>query len=322
MQWSRRRRLAIIGVVAVLGIIFAVVPSGGSAASKKSFCSSSKNTKHVTARDVQRYAHRAIHRIYIICEIKGGKVGKPGAPGKVGPPGATGPAGPAGAAGQNAIPQEIMIPRTTINFTSCCQPDGGNIQNLAKVGPIHVDGLCRRTFPGPNGTTPFGGGEGTVRYPDPNFPATRGGENEAQVIVWSETGSMSFKGAHGHRENIPAGPPDYTNETLTYPTNGTSNTNGTDNPVKDPVAGEGDHLFLSATDEYVNEARGTDPATNPGHENDPGIKQLPEYPAFQYTDGIVATSDGHTVLADMLAGMDVLGVYGECVFAGVVRPLS
>jgi hypothetical protein len=86
------------------------------------------------------------------------------------------------------------------------------------------------------------------------------------------------------------------------------------------VAGEGDHLFLAATNENIDQVRATDPeADNP---NDPGVRKLSEYPAFNFGDGFIGTSDGHAVLADMVGGFDVLGVYGECVFGGVVRTLS
>jgi hypothetical protein len=197
--------------------------------------------------------------------------------------------------------------------------DGGNVQNLAKIGPIHIDGLCRRTFfPG------TGGGNSNPTYPDPRLP-TKGGESEAQILVWSETGSTSFKGMAGPRDNIPAGPPDFTTEFYSsgQPNNG-SVTGGTDRPVNDPVAGEGDHLFLAASNEHPDEDRATDPASNsPGQDIFGGrVIGLSEYPGFHYASGPITTSEGHILLARVFAGFDVLGVYGECVYGGVIRSIA
>ncbi|HEV3228776.1 MAG TPA: hypothetical protein VGY97_04820 [Solirubrobacteraceae bacterium] len=251
--------------------------------------------------------------------------GRTGPSGPAGPPGPTGPGGPSPAASA-----DIVIPRTAIPFTTNFMSDGGNVQNLAKVGPIHIDALCRRTFaPGTGGGERQGSGQkNTTRYPDPRLPAN-GGESEAQILVWTETGSVSFKGQVGPRSNIPAGPPDYTAETTVNVGPGlvpnkknamTMKSPNTDNPVSDPVAGEGDHLFVAASNETVDENRATDPAAD--NPSNPSVRKLTEYPAFNFATGIIATSDGHMVKADLMGGFDVLGVYGECVFAGVVSQLT
>ena len=308
MQWSRKRWLAVLGVLAAVGAILAAVTqaSGSPRAqvSKRSICSAGGPSK-ITLKA------RSASTIYAICEVQRGTTGPPGL---TGPPGPAGRAGPAGPAGPSGAINRITVPRTAVPFSDCCKPDGGNVVPLAQVGPIHVDGLCRHTAAGP------GGREAHPRYPDPNLPAA-GGESEAKVIVWSETGTMSFKGMVGHRENVPPGPPDYTHEDVSAEQDhGESGVpNGT---VADPVRGEGQHMFVAASNETVNEIRGTDPETNPGHESDAGIHQLPEYPFLQYSGGFIGTSEGHMVIAHMLAGMDVLGVYGECVFAGQIEPIS
>jgi hypothetical protein len=198
--------------------------------------------------------------------------------------------------------------------------DGGNVQNLATVGPIHVDGLCRQTSSNGAGTNPggVGGGSGSPSYPAP-FLMT-GGETEAQVLVWSETGSLSFRGGAGPRVNIPSGPPNYS------AIEGSSGT-----PTGDPVAGEGSHLFVAASNENTNQTRGTDPQVDNYANSSAGgtgglARQLHRYPGFNTStqndgSGIIATSDGHMAVATLLAGFDTLGVYDACVFAGDVQPL-
>lgn len=265
------------------------------------------------------------------CTLPTGRRGPTGAPGAAGPPGPGGPAGPAGTF--TGPPGEVVVPRTPVQFAPGFMTDGGNVQNLAKIGPIHIDGLCRHTFSPGTGGGANGGPTSNTAAP---FLPNNGGESEAHIIVWTETGSLTFKGAHGHRENVPSGPPDYagTTETVTSPNstpgridygpghNAGGSGNGTvaDQPIADPVTGEGQHLFLSASNENPDETRATDPAAD--NPNDSGVRKLSEYPAFNGTDGVIATSEGHVVLANALAGMDVLGAYGECVFSGVFDPIS
>jgi hypothetical protein len=76
-----------------------------------------------------------------------------------GPTGATGPAGSTGPPGTNATPspvQEIVIPRTTIPFASGFMTDGGNVQNLAKVGPTWTGCAATPSPPGPEAEAPGG----------------------------------------------------------------------------------------------------------------------------------------------------------------------
>jgi hypothetical protein len=234
---------------------------------------------------------------------------------------------------------EVIIPRTTVPFTTdgsgnpTFQPDGGNIQRLADVGPMHIDGLCRHTWPGSDSGSGPGGSEHGPSHPAGFFTAT-GGEDEAHVIVWVDpsAGSLTFTGRHGKRHNVPPGPPDYSQGTPgASPPNGGSNPGHTDRAhspepngpvtnVGNPVAGEGQHMFLSATNETVDENRATDPAAD--NQSDPSVTKLKRYPAYEDTTGLIGTADGHLATVSVLAGFDVLGVGDQCVFAGVVRPFS
>jgi hypothetical protein len=205
----------------------------------------------------------------------------------------------------------VVIPRTTIPFTSGFQPEGGNVQNLVTVGPIHVDGLCRQTYsPGTGGGgAPGERDSGAPRYPAPFLPSSSG-ETEAKIVVWSESGSLTFKGQAGPRLNIPSGPPAYAND----------DTLGTQGSV-DPVAGEGDHMFVGASNERVNETRATDPQVQ-DQSNVGSARQLNRYPAFNTGSGPIATSTGHVLFATFLAGFDTFGIYDQCVFSGVIHSLS
>jgi hypothetical protein len=204
-----------------------------------------------------------------------------------------------------------VVPRTTIPLTSGFVVDGGNTQNLAQIGPIHIDGLCRQTFsPGTGG----GGATGEKQGRTPFYPApflTTGGETEAKVIVWTETGSLSFKGQVGERINVPPGPPAYMvgDDTL-----------GMTKSV-DPVAGEGDHMFVAASNENTDETRATDPQVD-NYSQLNGARQLNRYPGFNSGGGPIATSTGHLLFATFVAGFDVLGEYDKCVFAGVIHVVS
>jgi hypothetical protein len=196
---------------------------------------------------------------------------------------------------------QVLAP-TTIPFTSGFQPDGGNVRNLITIGPIHIDGLCRKT------TSP-GTGHGKNGNPTYVAPFLKiGGETESKVIVWTETGSLSFKGQVGPRVNIPPGPPDY----------GIGDTRP--GVAGDPVAGEGDHMFAAASNENSDEIRATDPETD--NYANPNVRRLLRYPGFNYGSGPIATSNGHLMIASMLTGFDSLGVYNECFFAGSVQVIS
>jgi len=356
-----RRRGAWGGVVLLLGAVLAVVLGAAGSATGQHSGNAAARRRHRPAfickpgrpvakgrRDLRHFPRHSEGRKREKLSCVPGAPGVPGGPGTTatGTPGGAGPPGPRGPTAK--LSSEVIISRATIPFTSGFQSDGGNVQNLAKVGPFHVDGLCRHTFPGSNGQPGPGGGERnaqssgtTVHYPAPFFNSI-GGEDEAQVIIWSETGSLSFSGKHGKRTNIPPGPPDYTTEITAASPNPSkglvptgrnqpaipTNTdrahqpepNGAPVPTPDPVAGEGDHLFLAASNETVDEVRATDPQAD--NYNDPSVRRLNRYPAFMYSSGWAGTSDGHLAQLDMVGGFDVLGVYDACVFSGVVRLIS
>jgi hypothetical protein len=200
--------------------------------------------------------------------------------------------------------------------------DGGNVENLATVGPVHIDALCRQTTGNVSATSGVGvgGGKGGSGHnTPPRYPApwlTSGGETEAQILVWTETGSLSFKGGVGPRVNIPPGPPNYNGPEA-------SNNHGVGD---DPVAGEGDHLFVAASNEETDETRGTDPEVDDYSQLN-GAMMLNRYPGFASSSsangtGVITTSTGHFLIAEMLAGFDTLGVHNACVFSGVVEPIS
>jgi hypothetical protein len=196
----------------------------------------------------------------------------------------------------------MVVPLTTIPLTSGFQQEGGNTQNLITVNGIHIDGLCRQT------ESPGTGGKHRASY-QPTF-FTTGGETEAKVMVWTETGSISFKGQVGERINVPPGPPNYFAPTYTPP-----------NSESDPVAGEGDHMFVAASNENADEIRATDPQVDDyTHLN--GARQLNRFPGFNSGGGPIATSTGHLLFATFVAGFDTLGVYDKCVFEGVVHVIS
>ena len=71
---------------------------------------------------------------------------------------------------------------------------------------------------------------------------------------------------------------------------------------------------------YDNEGAATDPQAN--KYNTPGVRKLHRYPGFNFGEGPIATSNGHLLMASMLAGFDTLGVYDRCVFAGTVEIVS
>ena len=79
-------------------------------------------------------------------------------------------------------------------------------------------------------------------------------------------------------------------------------------------------MFAQASNEEADEVRATDPQAN--KYNTPGVRKLHRYPGFNFGEGPIATSNGHLLMASMLAGFDTLGVYDRCVFAGTVEIVS
>jgi hypothetical protein len=284
--------------VATVTVAGAQSAGGGNGAVVKAAPGQQASPKRLTCRFVRS-------RHIEICTGAQGRTGLVGGQGRAGPP------GPNGAPGTPGTPTaEIDIPMTSIPLTSGFMTDGGNVQNLAVVGPVHVDGLCRQTSSNGAGTNPggVGGSSRAPRYPAP-FLMT-GGETEAKVIVWTETGSLTLRGQVGPRINIPSGPPNYS------PTEGARGS-----ATGDPVAGEGDHMFVAASNETANETRATDPQVQ-DQSNVGNARKLNRYPAFNTSGGLIATSNGQVMVAHMLAGFDALGVYDSCFFAGYIHPVA
>jgi hypothetical protein len=198
-----------------------------------------------------------------------------------------------------------VIPRTTGSFTSTFMPDGGNITPLASFHGLHIDGLCRRTkSPG------TGGGESGPRYGAEVTSAgfTLGGESESKIIVWTEAGDLSFRGANGPRKNVPAGQPNYGSDASGTPPFGKgapNANNGMSRTTRDATNGEGEHMFVGATNEVPDEDH---PTAN-------------GYPGFNSGAGFIGTSQGASAVGSMMTGFDVLGVGNQCVYAGVLTLL-
>ena len=310
MRWSHRLPAPVTLVLAaaillLLATASVVLSNSGSATGQQTAAQTAARRHH---RRTERFickqrarTHRRRHRSraattarkrpreIVVCRPgPRGPTGPNGAPGRAGggAPGATGPPGSPGPG-----PPEIstaVIHRTLLDFPLAPIADGGNTTTLAKVGPIHVDGLCRHT------TTDNSPGQG---------------ESEAQIIVWTEgPGSLSFHGQVGPRENIPSGVPNYTPSPPA--------------PETDPVAGEGDHLFATGSNENNDAQSATDPKTDTPGDPTTFKKQLNRFPGFGFARGPVMTSDGHFLILDAFAGLDVLGAYDQCVFGGIVRQYS
>jgi hypothetical protein len=312
LHLSRRASISVAALLAGAAVATVTVASaqsagGGNGPVVKATPVGQAGPKRLTCRFVRS-------RHVEVCSGAQGQTGLVGGQGRAGPPGPNGTPGTPGAGAPGTPTAEIDIPMTSIPLTSGFMTDGGNVQNLALVGPVHVDGLCRKTFsPGTGG----GGAPGEFthtssrnpRYPAP-FLGSIGGETEAKVIVWTETGSLSMRGQVGPRINIPPGPPSY----APGDTVGTIRSN-------DPVAGEGDHMFIAASNETADETRATDPQVQ-DQSNVGNARKLGRYPAFNASGGLISTSNGQVMVAHMLAGFDALGVYDSCFFAGYIHPVA
>jgi hypothetical protein len=308
----RQHWLLLAVSTAAMAILAAVTALG--AASGQNAQGKTAAKKHASAavkcgKKGPAFTGRATAARTVVCRGPRGLRGKRGPRGPAGPPGASAPT-------VTSAPAEtrVVIHRTVIPRTSNAQVDGGNIRNLAVVGGVHIDGLCRVTNSnGAGGFNPNNGNDVNLwKADDPNFAP--GGESEAKIIVWSETGTMSFKGDAGPRTNVPAGGPSFDSGTPSdhEPAGEQQNasaTNGEGGAGKgpDPVQGEGEHMFAHSSNEN-------------GDENRPLDGTLP---AFGYGAGWVATSGGTDLVLNAFAGLDVLGVGGNnCVFAGLVDRVS
>jgi hypothetical protein len=211
----------------------------------------------------------------------------------VGAPGAQGPAGPAGPKGDRGSGNRDIrtIPRTTLDVgdpnvddpgagsmepANDTAPDEGSTQarDLITVGGVTFRGLCRN----PTSDEDSGNGDDATK------------EQEAKIVVQTDSGSMSFQGRHGPRGNVPAGL-------------GTAGLDGAD-------GGEGQRQVLSVVRDE-NEGFGT------GDE---------EYVAgYGSVHAYVVHTSGTELIFDGYAGVDTLGqgtptddADDKCVFGGTV----
>lgn len=175
------------------------------------------------------------------------------------------------------LASETIVPRQTLPFTDLFpatrMDQGGNVVTLAEVGGLKLEGLCRVT-----------NGNGQGQYQN---------EAEAKVMLWHDTSRLSWRGAVGPRENIPAGPIEYT----ALPNN---------NPE-----GEGNHMFLAASNENRDDRLfNGDPATTGGT------------PGYSSHVGVVNAEDGSAWVLSFYTGFQTLGVNQDCVYGGIVRQIS
>jgi hypothetical protein len=209
------------------------------------------------------------------------------------------------------LTSQVRIPRTTVSLTSgfvsfgtsaectagnpasdgesaypsstACGGEGGNTKQLTSIGKgktIIIEGLCRKNAPT---------------------------EDEAKVMAYSNTGTLSFQGENGARKNVPAG---------RSPTENSS----TGARGLDRRNGEGQHQLLAVS----RDPRGSINSTSSDEDLVTGTGQGADLAAaFKATrSNLVVTSDGLEVVVDIYAGIDALGVGDKCVFGGMVQFLG
>jgi len=215
----------------------------------------------------------------------------------------------------DALASETIIPRSTLDFTAINPvtrlDEGGNTSTLATVGGLKIEGLCRVTQ---------GDGTGTRR--------NRTDEAESKVLLWSDGQALTFSGRVGPRKNVPAGAISYDDANVPNPDpNDANDTNPGDandptlypngvtgwSTTVDPPAGEGNHMFLAASNEFRDEDRWS------GTPDDGGVGGFPGYQSWV---GIVNLDDGSTYILSMYTGFRTLGVANRCVYGGMVRQIS
>lgn len=182
------------------------------------------------------------------------------------------------------LSSQITIPRTTVDLTgpvdAGLEREGGNVRNLASIGRLRVDGVCRITER--NG---IGRGFGS-----PPAPLVEEGQAEAKIVIWSTDGTLSFQGLNGPRMNVPGGAIAYNNTPSGNPT------------PSNPQDGEGEHQFIGASNDSGDEER----------------FYLSRYPAFHAGGGYAAVDLGDEITLNVYAGVNVLGAIDRCVFGGTV----
>ena len=219
------------------------------------------------------------------CRISGQRVGINAS--ERGQPGAAGPAGPAGPAGRDVDRRRIARTQVELGTKTFDSPSGPGddegsttLTELARVGNVIVRGMCRQTTNGDNADpgTPFGAVGGFDEDGD-----------EGKILIYTDTGTVSFQGLHGPRVGIEAG-------------------EGTPRD-EDAGGGEGAHMFVGTK-------RDPDPNTTSG-----GAARAWQF-GFRSVTGWVSHSNGMELIISAYAGIDVLGVGDKCVFGGVVTVVN
>lgn len=169
-------------------------------------------------------------------------------------------------------------------------PDEGSNQTreLARIGPLTLRALCRRTTNGDNqppATAPVDGQEASFD----------GDGDEAKILVVTGEGTYSMHSSVGPRMNVPAG-------------EGTPGEDG-------EGGGEGKHMALAVS-------RDPDPDTTSSGSSGPGANPAlaqEKRVAFGHSDAYIVHSGGMELILHLYAGIDVLDVGGRCVFGGAVE---
>jgi hypothetical protein len=280
------RRLTFIAVIAVLGLATVLVATSVGAdnaapAAKKR----SKTTTRVGVVCPKRTVLggskplAAARNFTCRARIKRGKRGR------------TGKAGPAGPQpGNTAYFGRSFVPMTN-DFIG---DTGGNVVKLASVGDVNILGLCRKS------------------HPDQNPSASvDNSEEEAKILIQSDTLTTTFGGTQGWRKNVPKGPIEFIADIDDKPATGTGSagTHARDNPQ-----GEGEHQFMAVS----TNSRYQPNSGNSGKDED---RLTPTgWPAYRNAGGWVWTDIGEFKL-DVGGGINVAGLGDRCGFAGIITNL-
>jgi hypothetical protein len=272
------RRLALLAVVAVLGVAVAVITTTAvagdatSAAKKKKKKKKKGNRVRVVCPNPALVKTGKSKRVRCRARVRRSKRGRRGRTGVTGGPGPS---------------HTSFIGRTFVPVTNDFIGDtGGNVVNLASVAGINVQGLCRKSHSDNNAD-----------------PALDNSEEEAKVLIQSDIWTTTFGSGQGWRKNVPKGPVEFAADTNDTPSGG----HPPDNPQ-----GEGAHQFLAAStnSDWVDNSTSSRP-----HDED---RNTPSgWPAFRGATGFVSADFGEFKL-DVSAGINVAGVGDRCAFAGII----
>jgi hypothetical protein len=176
-------------------------------------------------------------------------------------------------------------------------PDEGSDSTvqLAKVGPVTVLGLCRRTTNGDN--------QDPDEDPISDFEFDEDGDEAIIVFRLDEgAGTMSWRGPHGPRRNIPPGDDIGAPQSSEFP--------------DDDGGGTGKHMALATARDpapvVTDEVRGDGPTGGPEDDWETG---------FVSGSVLLATTGGTEFVLHGYAGIDTLGVGDNCVFGGGITVL-